>query len=513
PRQRAPSATGTYLGLGRHLERVSQESSCKDRDEVPGPVPDPDLQLVDGPNRDDREVCVAQRQTSPIGRRRSGGDGGGGGGGGGLATALTVGDAPVSTSDMDSVQYGGSPRDLRTCHLRDVPTGPVSQAAPATRATAALNTLAREVIQRRSSMAPAISVVNMGVYELNAGGSLEYVNITQVLVPGLEERARLGKPLDSARQLTPGYFNAPATSVAPLGSGMWAGVRQRGTFPLVTLVFCSMERFTEMVSVNRDLSMNVMAAYNDCVRRSLLACNGYECQEQEGNYMIAFAKPSEALEWCLMLQELMMEVAWTASMLRLPAMQEELHPLTGAILFRGPRIKAGVYQGMPTRVSPHSTTGRADYFGPLVNRAARYCHAAAQGGQVIVSRCLVEEILRDLLHGGLLPAEELPVEELPVRQVAVIDNSGVVLPRWCMPQDVMGSGLGASGAGTATAATPGSTTAGGGGVDANGSGQRSGAFSKLVAPLVDASSAGENDVAASTTGSIMVLPEFPGSTY
>ncbi|GIM09453.1 hypothetical protein Vretimale_13299, partial [Volvox reticuliferus] len=485
PRQRAPSATGMYGGLSSHLERVSQESSCKDRDLAP----DTDLQLVDGPSRDGQEAASGsggrQRQASLVGRRRSGG-----GGGGGLATGLLVGDGPVSTSDMDSVQYGGSPRDLRVGHLRDVPTGPVSQAAPATRATAALNTLAREVIQRRSSIAPAISVVNMGVYELNAGGSLEYVNITQVLVPGLEERARLGKPLDSARQLTPGYFNAPATSVAPLGSGLWAGVRQRGAFPLVTLVFCSMERFTEMVAVNRDLSMNVMAAYNDCVRRSLLALNGYECQEQEGNYMIAFAKPAEALEWCLMLQELMMEVAWTPSMLRLPAMQEELHPLTGTILFRGPRIKAGVYQGMPTRVSPHSTTGRADYFGPLVNRAARYCHAAAQGGQVIASRCLVEEILRDLLHGELLPAEELPAEELPVRQVAVVDNSAVVLPRWCMPQDVMGSGLGGGGGGTTTAATPGSASAGNGGGDATGSGQRSCTFSKLIVPLVDASSAG-----------------------
>ncbi len=50
-------------------------------------------------------------------------------------------------------------------------------------------------------------------------------------------------------------------------------------------------------------------------------------------------------------------------MLALPGMAEELHPLTGAVLFRGPRVKAGVYQGVPTRVGPHSTTGRADYFG------------------------------------------------------------------------------------------------------------------------------------------------------
>ncbi len=28
----------------------------------------------------------------------------------------------------------------------------------------------------------------------------------------------------------------------------------------------------------------------------------------------------------------------------------------------------GVYRGRPTGVSPHVTTGRADYFGPFVNR-------------------------------------------------------------------------------------------------------------------------------------------------
>jgi hypothetical protein len=50
-------------------------------------------------------------------------------------------------------------------------------------------------------------------------------------------------------------------------------------------------------------------------------------------------------------------------MLCLPGMQEQLHPLTGAVLFRGPRVKAGLYAGVPTRVGPHPTTGRADYYG------------------------------------------------------------------------------------------------------------------------------------------------------
>ncbi|KXZ45802.1 hypothetical protein GPECTOR_50g596 [Gonium pectorale] len=283
-----------------------------------------------------------------------------------------------------------------------------------------------------------------------------------------------------------------------------------------------------MTAVNRDLSLDVMAAYNDCVRRSLIACNGYECQEQEGNYMIAFARPSEALEWCLMLQEIMMEVAWSPPMLSLPSMHEELHPLTGAVLFRGPRIKAGMYQGVPTKVSPHSTTGRADYFGPLVNRAARYCHAAAQGGQVIVARPLLEEILRELLRDAFVSAERLPAEELPVRAVAVVDNSGVVPPRWCMPQDVgasEGGGTGGNAGGVPPQRRPSPpfySSSGGGGMTAAergharrgssglGSGGRNSQQPGRREPLQLLG--GANTDGASSPGSVVVMSDRPIST-
>lgn len=66
-----------------------------------------------------------------------------------------------------------------------------------------------------------------------------------------------------------------------------------------------------------------------------------------------------------------------------PGAQEVVNS-SGVVVFRGPRVKMGIYEGVPTRALPHSTTGRADYFGQLVNRAARFCHAAAKGGQVLI---------------------------------------------------------------------------------------------------------------------------------
>lgn len=41
----------------------------------------------------------------------------------------------------------------------------------------------------------------------------------------------------------------------------------------------------------------------------------------------------------------------------------------------------GIFTGVPLSVVPHATTGRADYFGALVNRAARLM-AGAKAGQV-----------------------------------------------------------------------------------------------------------------------------------
>ena len=37
-------------------------------------------------------------------------------------------------------------------------------------------------------------------------------------------------------------------------------------------------------------------------------------------------------------------------------------------LWRGPRVRMGLCQDRPQAIVPHSTSGRADYFGSAVNR-------------------------------------------------------------------------------------------------------------------------------------------------
>jgi hypothetical protein len=62
--------------------------------------------------------------------------------------------------------------------------------------------------------------------------------------PGLEDRARFFPRLDSLRQTTPGFFDAPATGLAPLGAASSAAVPRPdwGPVPEATIVFCTIDK-------------------------------------------------------------------------------------------------------------------------------------------------------------------------------------------------------------------------------------------------------------------------------
>ncbi len=57
-----------------------------------------------------------------------------------------------------------------------------------------------------------------------------------------------------------------------------------------------------MVRIDKQQGLIALGRFKSCVRTSLLLCGGYECQEKEGTFMIAFPYPRAAVEWALTLQ-------------------------------------------------------------------------------------------------------------------------------------------------------------------------------------------------------------------
>ena len=159
-------------------------------------------------------------------------------------------------------------------------------------------------------------------------------------------KGRLFPPILSKKQLTTGFLNAP-----------YANGR-------VTICFM----YTNGVE-----DTNVKESIAKFVRKELKSVNppGYECQEDNGCWMLAFDRMASAVFFGIQL---------------VSSMENKMD--------RDDIFKIGIVTGPYTSMGPHKTTGMADYFGPIVNRAARVA-SNCQLGQVCVGIPLDDGVAAD----------------------------------------------------------------------------------------------------------------------
>lgn len=83
--------------------------------------------------------------------------------------------------------------------------------------------------------------------------------------------------------------------------------------------------------------------------------------------MLAFEQAHLAARWSLLVQEALTYVDYPDWVLNHPGFGEVVHPATGRLLFRGPRLRIGFAEGQPQCVLPDHQ-GRANYYGTSINR-------------------------------------------------------------------------------------------------------------------------------------------------
>ncbi|CAG9465741.1 unnamed protein product [Pedinophyceae sp. YPF-701] len=230
----------------------------------------------------------------------------------------------------------------------------------------------------------APTVLDMGERVLEKGKAHLY----QILVPGLENRATCFPAVSRDPLLLPGFLDAPGArheglSLDPLGTLDSAAATDQPPLPPVTIAFCAPGNTGTLAKdVGQRTFDAAIALYNTAVRRNLLRYRGYECQELSGTFMCAFESLADAHLWAVAVQKTMRELAWPRRLVANPA------TATGLV------VRVGIYEGVPVSIVPHRSTGRADYFGPLVNRAARMCFSAAAPGQIVAP---VDQTVRALI--------------------------------------------------------------------------------------------------------------------
>lgn len=156
----------------------------------------------------------------------------------------------------------------------------------------------------------------------------------------------------------------------------------------ITLVFTDVEASTVLWDQLPEVMGPALRQHDQVMRQGLEANGGYEVKTEGDAFMVAFSDPIAATRWCLDVQRALHELDWPEDLLT-ELVQQRLYEKGADPLLRGLRVRMGIHLGTPE--SRLNNQGRMDYFGAVVNRAARLC-AAGHGGQILVSEAVWEAI-------------------------------------------------------------------------------------------------------------------------
>lgn len=151
---------------------------------------------------------------------------------------------------------------------------------------------------------------------------------------------------------------------------------------LVALVFTDVQGSTQLWESDPDAMRAALDTHNRVIRDVIAQTRGYEVKTEGDAFILAFADVLDAVRFALSAQEKLVAAEWPAPLLERDLAAEE-SAADGRRIRRGLRVRMGVHLGEPVP-KQDPLTGRMDYFGPAMNRAARI-GAAGHGGQILVS--------------------------------------------------------------------------------------------------------------------------------
>ena len=161
-----------------------------------------------------------------------------------------------------------------------------------------------------------------------------------------------------------------------------------------------------------------LQVHNATIRTLIAAHNGYEVKTIGDAFMVSFATLDKAILFGIEVQEALSVAEWPAELLETPACAKDA---SGE--WAGIRIRIGVNYGEVT-VERNETTGRVDYFGPLVNRAARLESACIAG-----SVCIMDETLSHMAASTSTRLEQIKMGGVTLKGIDQPINVTALLPK------------------------------------------------------------------------------------
>lgn len=161
----------------------------------------------------------------------------------------------------------------------------------------------------------------------------------------------------------------------------------------LAIVFTDIEESTVMWETLPEAMREALGIHDDLIRTTVRVHGGYEVKIIGDAFMLAFPTASSALSWSLNIQSKLVDANWPQDILR-SSYGKEIRDESGRICFRGPRVQMSLHFGTPiSQLNP--ITGRMEYIGPMVHRAARPINIA-EGGQIVVTSDFLLEVQKTL---------------------------------------------------------------------------------------------------------------------
>ncbi|WVF67290.1 hypothetical protein IAT40_002041 [Kwoniella sp. CBS 6097] len=156
----------------------------------------------------------------------------------------------------------------------------------------------------------------------------------------------------------------------------------------IAIVFTDIVNSTHLWETNPGMP-TAIKMHHSLMRRQLRLDGGYEVKTEGDSFMVSFQSVTAALLWCFNCQIGLLSQEWPRELLEAHD-GKIVHDSNGVVIQRGLRVRMGVHWGAP-ECEKDPITRRMDYYGPMVNRAARI-NASADGGQLMASQDVINEI-------------------------------------------------------------------------------------------------------------------------
>ncbi|KAF9968143.1 cysteinyl-tRNA synthetase [Mortierella alpina] len=177
----------------------------------------------------------------------------------------------------------------------------------------------------------------------------------------------------------------------------------------VAMVFTDIKNSTKLwENIPKAMAIAIKEHFN-VMRRQLRSIGGYEVKNEGDALMASFSSVPAAMLWCFKVQELLVMADWPQDILD----SNECKAIFAATdpnqpMYRGLSVRMGIHWGRPVS-DRDAVTRRMDYYGPMVNRAARICDSA-DGGEICVSSDVIN-VMQHLLTDPELEESDSPHAE------------------------------------------------------------------------------------------------------